>query len=156
MPKKSAGLLLCRHTEDSIQVMLVHPGGPFWRNKDDGAWTIPKGEFDNEDPLEAAKREFKEEIGCAPPDGQYIPLTPIKQKNRKVVHAWAVEGDLDPAVLNSNEFETEWPPKSGRMRKFPEIDRAEWFAPDVAKQKMLSGQGALVDELVQRLSAGDL
>ena len=151
MPKKSAGLLLYRHNEDSLEVLLVHPGGPFWRNKDQGAWTIPKGEFDDEDPLEAAKREFKEETGFEPPDGQYIPLTPIKQKNGKVVHAWAVEGDFDPARLNSNEFETEWPPKSGRMQKFPEIDRAEWFALDVAKQKMLSGQGALLDELARKL-----
>lgn len=152
MPKKSAGLLLYRRTNESgIQVLLVHPGGPFWRNKDEGAWTIPKGEFDDEDPLEAARREFKEETGFAPPDGQYIPLTPIKQKNGKIVHAWAVEGDFDPARLNSNDFETEWPPKSGRTQKFPEVDRAEWFAPDVARQKMLSGQGALVAELLSIL-----
>ena len=154
MPKKSAGLLLYRRTNESgIQVLLVHPGGPFWRNKDEGAWTIPKGEFDDEDPLAAAQREFKEETGFAPPDEQYIPLTPIKQKNGKVVHAWAVAGDFDPAQLHSNEFETEWPPKSGRTQKFPEVDRAEWFAPDVAKGKMLSGQGALVDELVIRVDA---
>jgi len=153
MPKKSAGLLLYRQNENSgLEVLLVHPGGPFWRNKDEGAWTIPKGEFDNgEDPLEAAKREFKEETGSTPSDGKYIPLTPIKQKNGKIVHAWAVEGDFDPARLNSNEFETEWPPKSGRTQKFPEVDRAEWFAPDVAKRKMLSGQGALVDELARKL-----
>jgi predicted NUDIX family NTP pyrophosphohydrolase len=152
MPKKSAGLLLYRRTNESgIQVLLVHPGGPFWRNKDEGAWTIPKGEFDDEDPLEAAKREFKEETGFAPPDGQYIPLTPIKQKNGKIVHGWAVEGEFDPAVLNSNEFEMEWPPKSGRTQKFPEVDRAEWFAQDVAKKKMLSGQGALIDELARKL-----
>ena len=151
MPKKSAGLLLYRPNEGSIEVLLVHPGGPFWRNKDAGAWTIPKGEFDDEDPLEAARREFKEETGSAPPDGQCIPLTPIKQKNGKIVHAWAVAGDFDPASLHSNEFETEWPPKSGRMQKFPEVDRAEWFAPDVARQKMLIGQGALVDELLSKL-----
>lgn len=156
MAKKSAGLLLYRRKEDSLEVMLVHPGGPFWRKKDKGAWTIPKGEFDDEDPLEAAKRELKEETGVAPPDGTYLTLTPIKQKNGKVVHAWAVEGDFDPAKLQSNEFETEWPPKSGRMQKFPEVDRAEWFAPDIAKQKMLVGQGALVDELLQRFSAGDI
>jgi predicted NUDIX family NTP pyrophosphohydrolase len=153
MPKKSAGLLMYRHNEDSVEVLLVHPGGPFWRKKDDGAWTIPKGEFAaDEDPLEAAKREFKEETGSDPPDGQYIPLTPIKQKNGKIVHAWAVEGDFDPAKLNSNEFETEWPAKSGRTQKFPEIDRAEWFAPEVAKRKMLNGQGALVDELARKLA----
>lgn len=152
MPKKSAGLLLYRHIEDSIEVLLVHPGGPFWRNKDEGAWTIPKGEFDDEDPLEAARREFKEETGGAPPDGQYIPLQPIKQKNGKIVHAWAVEGDFDPAKLNSNEFETEWPPKSGRSQKFPEVDRAEWFTADVAKRKMLSGQGGLIDELLRKVA----
>ena len=148
MPKKSAGLLLYRYKEESIEVLLVHPGGPYWRNKDEGSWTIPKGEFLDEDPLAAAKREFKEETGSAPPDGKYIPLTPIKQKNGKIVSAWAVEGDFDPSTLNSNEFETEWPPKSGRMQKFPEVDRAGWFAPEVAKRKMLSGQGALVDELL--------
>lgn len=154
MPKKSAGLLLYRLKEDRrIEILLVHPGGPFWRNKDDGAWTIPKGEFaDGEDPLAAAKREFKEESGNAPPEGQYISLTPIKQKNAKIVHAWAVEGDFDPAKLESNEFETEWPPKSGRLQKFPEVDRAEWFAPEVAKRKMLSGQAALVDELQRKLA----
>ena len=156
MPKKSAGLLLYRQNESGTEVLLLHPDGPFWRNKDEGAWTIPKGEFDDEDPLEAAQREFKEETGSEPPDGHYSPLKPIKQKNRKIVHAWAVEGDFDPATLKSNEFETEWPPKSGQMQKFPEIDRAEWFSPDVAKKKMLSGQEALVDELLQRLSAGDL
>jgi predicted NUDIX family NTP pyrophosphohydrolase len=155
MPKKSAGLLLYRHKEDSLEVLLVHPGGPFWRNKDEGAWTIPKGEFDDEDPVEAARREFQEETGSAPPDGQYIPLTPIKQKNGKIVHAWAVAGDFDPAKLTSNVFETEWPPKSGRTQKFPEVDRAEWFAPDVAKRKVLSGQGALIEELVQRFSGAD-
>ena len=153
MPKKSAGLLLYRQNEDSgIEFLLVHPGGPFWRNKDEGAWTIPKGEFDDdEDPLEAAKREFKEETGVAPPRGQYISLKPIKQKNGKIVHAWAVEGDFDPAKLNSNTFETEWPPKSGRVQKFPEVDRAEWFDPEVAKRKMLFGQSALVDELARKL-----
>ena len=97
-----------------LEVLLAHPGGPFWRNKDEGAWTIPKGEFHDEDPLEAAKREFKEETGFAAPDGQYIPLTPIKQKNGKIVHAWAIEGDFDPAKLKSNVFEMEWPPKSGK------------------------------------------
>ena len=152
MPKKSAGLLLYRQNGDSgTEVLLVHPGGPFWRNKDEGAWTIPKGEFHDEDPLAAARREFEEETGSAPPDGPYIPLTPITQKNRKIVHAWAVEGDFDPASLNSNEFETEWPPKSGRMQKFPEVDRAEWFAAELAKRKMLSGQGALIDELARKV-----
>jgi len=152
MPKKSAGLLLYRkNAHAGTEVLLVHPGGPFWRNKDEGAWTIPKGEFHDEDPLAVAKREFEEETGSAPPDGPYIPLTSIKQKNGKIVHAWAVAGDFNPAYLNSNEFETEWPPKSGRMRKFPEVDRAEWFAPDVARQKMLSGQDELITEFLSIL-----
>jgi predicted NUDIX family NTP pyrophosphohydrolase len=150
MGKKSAGLLLYRRSETSgIEVLLVHPGGPFWRNKDDGAWTIPKGEFDDdEDPLIAAKREFEEETGATPPDGEYIGLKPIKQKNGKLVHAWAVPGDFDPASLRSNTFELEWPPKSGRTQRVPEVDRAEWFAPDVAKQRIISAQSALIDELL--------
>lgn len=150
MPKKSAGLLLYRQNDDSgIEVLLVHPGGPFWRNKDVAAWTVPKGEFsEDEDPLEAAKREFKEETGSAPPEGEYVALKPIKQKNGKIVHTWAVEGDFDPATLDSNTFEMEWPPKSGRMQAFPEIDRAEWFSSDSAKRKVLSGQAALIDELL--------
>lgn len=135
--------------KEVIEVLLVHPGGPFWRNRDEGAWTIPKGEFaDDEEPLAAAKREFQEELGMTPPVGNYIQLTPIKQKNGKIVHAWAVNGDFDPATLTSNTFEMEWPPKSGRMKSFPEVDRAHWFSPDVAKQKMLFGQPALVDELL--------
>jgi predicted NUDIX family NTP pyrophosphohydrolase len=153
MTKKSAGLLLYREREDGgIEVLLVHPGGPFWRNKDEGAWTIPKGEFsDDENPLESAKREFKEETAAAPPDGEYLPLKPIKQKNGKIVHAWAVKGDFDPAMLESNTFETEWPPKSGRMQEFPEVDRAEWFAPEDAKRKTLTGQAALIDQLLTML-----
>lgn len=153
MPKKSAGVLLYRRSKAGIEVLLVHPGGPFWRNKDEGAWTIPKGEFgDDEDPLEAAKREFKEETGAEAPDGKLIPLSPIKQKNGKIVHAWAVEGDFDPATLKSNVFETEWPPKSGEMREFPEVDRAEWFTTEIAKRKMLPAQAALLDELIRKLS----
>ena len=154
MPKKGAGLLLYRRVENSaIEVLLVHPGGPFFRNRDDGAWTVPKGEFsDDEEPLAAAKREFQEETGSTPPQGEYFPLKVIKQKNGKLVHAWGVEGDFDPATLNSNTFTCEWPPKSGRMQDFPEVDRAQWFTPGVAKKKMLTGQSALVDELLQLLS----
>src|SRR2546423_12177020 len=150
MKKKSAGLLLYRHSEPSgVEVLLVHPGGPFWRNKDEGAWTIPKGEYeDDEDPLLAAKREFAEETGVTPPRGEYIALKPIRQKNGKLVHAWAIQGDFNPATLRSNTFELEWPPKSGRTQAVPEIDRAEWFAPDVAKQKIISAQSALIDELL--------
>jgi predicted NUDIX family NTP pyrophosphohydrolase len=151
MPKKSAGLLLYRDTRDGsgVEVLLARPGGPFWRNKDEGAWTIPKGEFaDDENPLAAARREFEEELGAKPPLGDYIRLKPIKQKNGKIVHAWAVKGDFNPATLVSNTFEMEWPPKSGRRQSFPEVDRAQWFTPEVAKQKMLFGQSALVDELL--------
>jgi len=149
MPKKSAGLLLYRGDDSRIEVLLVHPGGPFWRNRDEGAWTIPKGEFDDgEEPLAAAKREFKEELGSAPPVGDYFPLNSIKQKNNKTVHAWAVKGDFDPAALKSNTFSCEWPPKSQRMQEFPEVDRAEWFAPDEAKRKILLAQGELIDELL--------
>ena len=151
MPKKSAGLLVYREAANGsgIEVLLVHPGGPFWRNKDEGAWTIPKGEFDDgEEPLEAAKREFNEELGSVPPVGEYFPLNPIKQKNHKTVHAWAVKGDFDPATLKSNTFSCEWPPKSGRMQEFPEVDRAQWFAPDKAKRKIILAQGELIDELL--------
>ncbi len=132
-----------------IEVLLAHPGGPFWRNKDEGAWTIPKGEFgDDENPLAAAKREFEEELGAQPPVSDYLQLKPIKQKNGKIVHAWAVEGNFDPRTLKSNTFEMQWPPKSGRMKTFPEVDRAQWFSSEVAKQKMLFGQAALIDELL--------
>ena len=153
MPKKSAGLLLYRDGGDSgIEVLLVHPGGPFWRNKDEGAWTIPKGEFDDsEEPLKGAKREFKEELGSSPPVGEYFPLKPIKQKNNKTVHAWAVKGDFDPVTLKSNTFSYEWPPKSQRVQEFPEVDRAEWFAPDEAKRKILLAQVPLIDQLLQLL-----
>src|SRR6185437_9959794 len=106
------------------------------------------GEFDDEDPLAAAQREFREELGTSPPTGEYLELKPIKQKNAKTVYAWAIKSDLDPANLKSNTFSCEWPPKSGRMQEFPEVDRAEWFTPDVAKKKMLTGQSALVDELL--------
>ena len=154
MPKKSAGLLLYRRVveEAGIEVLLVHPGGPFWRNRDEGAWTIPKGEFDDgEEPLAAAQREFKEELGSSPPVGDYLPLEPIKQKNNKIVHAWAVKGDFDPATLKSNTVSCEWPPKSQRMQEFPEVDRAQWFAPDEAKRKIILAQGALIDQLLQLL-----
>lgn len=156
MPGKSAGLLLYRNARDGsgMEVLLAHPGGPFWRNKDEGAWTIPKGEFtDDEDPLAAAKREFEEELGAKPPVSDYIALTPIKQKNGKIVHAWGVKGDFDPATLKSNTFETEWPPKSGHIKSFPEVDRAQWFAAEVAKQKLVFGQAALVDELLALILA---
>jgi predicted NUDIX family NTP pyrophosphohydrolase len=156
MPKKSAGILVYRDAESGVEVLLAHPGGPFWRNKDEGAWTIPKGEFEDEEALVAAQREFCEELGSPPPDGDYLELTPVKQKNAKTVYAWAVEGDFDPADLKSNRFSCEWPPKSQRMQEFPEVDRAEWFPVDVAKQKILPAQAALIDQLVElRLAAKD-
>ena len=154
MPKKSSGLLLFRRNSQGsqLEIFLVHPGGPFWRKKDEGAWSIPKGEFAaDEDPLAAAKREFKEETGGEPPLGDYLTLKPIKQAGGKVVHAWAIEGDFDPAALQSNTFLQEWPPHSGRMQEFPEVDRAEWFLPDNAKQKILTGQIPLIDELMTTL-----
>lgn len=151
MAAKSAGLLLYRKAEDgsAVEVLLVHPGGPFWRNKDDGAWSIPKGEFDDdEDPLKAAQREFEEELGVASPRGKYIQLKPIKQKAGKMVHAWAVEGDFDPERLKSNTFPQEWPPKSGKIQQFPEVDSAAWFITEVARRKILAGQLPLIDQLL--------
>jgi predicted NUDIX family NTP pyrophosphohydrolase len=150
MSKQSAGLLLYR-IENELQVLLVHPGGPFFRNKDEGAWTIPKGEIQpGEDPLEAARREFQEETGACP-DGPLLGLQPIKQKGGKIVHAWAIRGNLDPAAIVSNTFRLEWPPKSGRITEFPEVDRAQWFTLDQARQKINAAQIPLLDELQQKL-----
>ena len=147
MAKKSAGLLVFRGSSASRQVLLVHPGGPFWARKDDGAWSIPKGEFsDDEDPLSAARREFEEETG-QPADGDFIPLQPIKQAGGKTVFAWAVRGDFDPTTLRSNTFSIEWPPGSGHQRDFPEVDRAEWFDLATARRKILKGQSPLLDQL---------
>ncbi len=147
MPKVSAGILLWRRAASGVEVFLVHPGGPFWRNKDDGAWSIPKGEAaPGEDLLGHARREFEEETG-APIDGDFRKLAPTKQPGGKLVHAFAVEGDFDPASLRSNLFEMEWPPRSGRRRNFPEVDRAGWFSLAAAREKILKGQAALLDEL---------
>jgi predicted NUDIX family NTP pyrophosphohydrolase len=152
MSKHSAGLLLFRKSAAHIEeVLLVHPGGPYWATKDDGAWSIPKGEFDeNEDPLEAAKREFMEETGFAP-RGDTIPLNAVRQPNGKFIHAWAIKGDFDPAKLQSNTFSLEWPPKSGRHEQFPEVDRAAWFSMGVAKQKILNGQAPFLKQLQEML-----
>ena len=150
----SAGLLMYRKIEDTLQVLLVHPGGPFFRNKDAGAWSIPKGEpKSGEDLLECARREFAEEIGVTPP-GSFVKLTPVKQKGGKVVHAWAVEGECDPSVVVSNMFAMEWPPRSGRRMEFPEIDRAEFFDITMAKEKINIGQVPLIDELERILGRG--
>lgn len=149
--KKSAGILLYRYNKKVLEVFLVHPGGPFWKNKDAGAWSIPKGEFaDDEDGLPAAKREFKEETGHAVA-GDFTPLTPVKQKAGKTICAWAVEGDIDADAIKSNLFEMEWPPKSGKKQAFPEVDRGAWFTVEQAKEKMNLSQAALLDELTYRL-----
>jgi predicted NUDIX family NTP pyrophosphohydrolase len=151
MPKRSAGLLMYRRAGDGIEVLLVHPGGPFWAKKDLSAWSIPKGEYaQGEDPLSVAVREFFEEIGTRP-TGQFHPLGEVVQPGRKVVTGFAVEGDLDPATLRSNTFELEWPPKSGRVASFPEVDRAGWFDPDEARRKILPGQRAFIDRLLESL-----
>jgi predicted NUDIX family NTP pyrophosphohydrolase len=150
--KQSAGLLLYKFQDDSVRVLLVHPGGPFWKNKDDGAWSIPKGEFDaGEDPLIAAKREFREETGHDA-DGEFIPLEPLRQKSGKVIHAWACKGDLDPSAIASNTFELEWPPYSGRMQAFPEVDRAGWFTMKEAQRKIVPGQAGFLAALQQKLN----
>lgn len=147
MPKQSAGILLYKLTDGILQVFLVHPGGPYFRKKDDGAWSIPKGEYlDDEDPLAAAQREFHEEVGKLI-TGNFIKLHPVKQKSGKVIHAWAVEGDIDHTNITSNIFEIEWPPKSGKRASFPEIDRADWFTMDEAKVKIIPGQVGLIEEL---------
>jgi predicted NUDIX family NTP pyrophosphohydrolase len=139
-----------RHTAGVLEVLLVHPGGPFWQHKDDGAWSIPKGEFGpDEDPLAAARREFTEETGF-PVAADPVPLAPLKQPSGKVIHAWAVAGDCDPALLRSNTFQVEWPPKSGTMREFPEIDRAAWFNLAEARRKIVPGQRGFLDQLERR------
>ena len=150
MAKTSAGLLMFRLSNGALQVLLVHPGGPFWAKKDEEAWSIPKGELAvGEAPLIAARREFEEETGCRA-QGPFIPLTPITQRGGKVVQAWAVEGDCDPAQLRSNLFSLEWPPKSGKRQQFPEVDRVEWFSVPVALRKINPGQRGFVTELATR------
>jgi len=148
MPKRSAGLLMYRRSGGHLEVLLVHPGGPYWMKKDLGAWTIPKGEYEvGEEPLAAAVREFQEETGLLP-SGPFRPLTPIRQRGGKIVDAWAFEGDGDAAALTSNTFSLEWPRGSGRLQEFPEVDRAGWFRVEEAKRKILPSQAGLLDELV--------
>ena len=147
MPRISAGLLMYRIRDGALQVLLAHPGGPLFRNRDDGAWSIPKGEIEpGEDLLAAAQREFEEETGVRP-EGPFVALAPVKQKGGKIVYAWAFEGDCDPATIKSNTFTMEWPPRSGRQMRFPEIDRAEFFDLETAKKKINSGQVPLLEEL---------
>ncbi len=147
MPKQSAGILLFRKLTHQPEVFLVHPGGPFFKNKDASSWTIPKGEFlDTEQPLDAAIREFKEETGIAI-NGNFLKLTPIKQKGGKIVHAWALEGNIDQQAIVSNTFEIEWPPSSGTKKVFPEVDRGGWFTITDARKKINPAQISLLDEL---------
>jgi predicted NUDIX family NTP pyrophosphohydrolase len=154
MTKRSAGILLYRGHGAALELLLVHPGGPFWAKKDQGAWSIPKGEYEEgEDPLSIAWREFIEELGSAPPEGEAIALGELVQPSRKVVTAFAAEGDFDPATLTSNHFELEWPPNSGRMQSFPEVDRAQWFSPEEARAKILPGQRPFIDRLLALLGA---
>jgi predicted NUDIX family NTP pyrophosphohydrolase len=154
MPRlQSAGVIAFRRREGELEVFLVHPGGPFWQRKDDGAWSIPKGEFDEDEaPEAAARREFAEETGFRLPD-QLIALTPIAQSRGKVVHPFAVEVDLDADAIRSNTFELEWPPRSGVKREFPEVDRAAWFGIADAHRKILAGQRPILDELAERMKA---
>ena len=151
MTRVSAGLLMFRRNR-GLELFLVHPGGPFFRNKDECAWSIPKGEVEEGDePLKAALREFSEETGAPPPEGDVVPLGEIRQKGGKRVLAWAVEGDLDPSSVKSNTFELEWPPRSGRRERFPEVDRAGFFPPDLARRKLNPAQAELVDRLERKL-----
>jgi predicted NUDIX family NTP pyrophosphohydrolase len=147
MPKHSAGVLLYRKIDHVLQVFLVHPGGPFWKNKDEGAWSVPKGEYEvEEDPLAAARREFYEETGHHI-DGEFAALSPVKLKSGKIITAWAVKGDIDQHKIKSNLFEMEWPPQSGKMQAFAEVDRGGWFTVEEARVKINAAQVGLVDEL---------
>ncbi|KQW13282.1 NUDIX domain-containing protein [Streptomyces sp. Root369] len=149
--KTSAGLLLFRHTDEGLEVLLGHMGGPFFARRDAGAWSVPKGEYepDSESAGDAARREFQEELGLPPPDGEAVPLGEVRQTNGKVVTAWALEADLDPATVVPGVFSMEWPPKSGQMREFPELDRVEWFGLDRARTVIVKAQAAFLDRLAE-------
>jgi len=150
MNKKSAGILLYRFVNHKIEFLLVHPGGPFWKNKDIGSWSIPKGEFeDDEEPLDAAIREFQEETGLEI-KGEFITLAPARQKSGKIVHGFALEKNIDPEKIKSNTFSMEWPPKSGIEQDFPEIDKAGWFGINTAREKINPGQAPLLDDLITK------
>jgi predicted NUDIX family NTP pyrophosphohydrolase len=156
MAQRSAGILLYRLAGQEPEVLLVHPGGPFWARKEEGAWSIPKGEYgSDEDPRAAARREFEEELGTAPPDDAdaLLDLGEVRQRSGKVVTAYALEGDLDAAAITSNTFAMEWPPRSGKTQEFPEVDRAGWFAPAEARARLVPAQAELVDRLLERLTA---
>ena len=154
MAKLSAGILMYRGSPPRLELLLVHPGGPFWARKDLGAWSIPKGEYaQGEDPLAVAKREFAEELGSLPPQGEFVSLGELVQPSRKIVTAFALEGEFDPATLQSNRFELEWPRGSGRKQSFPEVDRAAWFALAKAREKIQPGQALFIDRLLERLGS---
>ncbi len=155
MAKKSAGILLYRRREGRLEVLLVHPGGPFFAKKDLGCWSIPKGEFEEgEEPLEAARREFEEEIGLRP-SGPFLALEPLKQRSGKTVWAFAAEGDCDASAIRSNTFSLEWPPRSGKIEAFPEVDRAAWFELEEARKRIAPGQAAFLDALARAVEAGE-
>lgn len=150
---RSAGLLVYRRAGANIEVLLGHMGGPFWARRDEGAWTVPKGEYEPDEPAEdAARREFQEELGQPPPAGELLPLGEVRQSNGKVVTAWAVEGDLDPATVVPGTFEMEWPPGSGRLQTFPEVDRVAWWGLNEARARLVKAQRAFVDRLADRLA----
>jgi predicted NUDIX family NTP pyrophosphohydrolase len=153
MPVRSAGILLFRRRAGALELLLVHPGGPYWARKDAGAWSIPKGEHaEGEDALACARREFEEETGTVPPVDALVALGEVRQRSGKRVSAWAAEGNLDAEAVRSNTFTVEWPPRSGRMQEFPEVDRAGWFAPDDARRALVPTQAAFVDRLLEHLA----
>ena len=154
MARQSAGILLYRLAGDEPEVLLVHPGGPYWAKRDAGAWSIPKGEYEaGEEPFASAAREFGEELGTALPAGEAIELGTVTQAAGKLVTAWAVQGDLDTATVRSNSFSMEWPPRSGEIREFPEVDRAEWFSVTEARKRTIPAQAAFIDRLVELVGA---
>lgn len=149
-PKRSAGLLLHRRTEHGVEVLLGHMGGPYFAQKDAGAWSVPKGEYEPDEPAwDAARREFQEELGLAPPDGEAVPLGEVRQKNGKIVTAWAIEADLDPATVVPGTFRMEWPPRSGRLQEFPELDRVEWLTVERARAVIVPAQAEFLDRLLE-------
>jgi predicted NUDIX family NTP pyrophosphohydrolase len=154
-PRRSAGIALYRRSGPEPEVLLVHPGGPVWARRDAGAWSLPKGEYgdDEEDPVAAARREFAEELGSPPPPGELIDLGEVRQRSGKLVRAWALEGDLDETAVTSNTFTLEWPPRSGRMSEFPEVDRAQWFTLEEARERINPGQVPLLERLERALPA---
>jgi predicted NUDIX family NTP pyrophosphohydrolase len=148
--KRSAGLLVYRHTDGGLEVLLGHMGGPFFAKKEAGAWTVPKGEYAPDEPAwEAARREFREELGIEPPDGEAVPLGEVRQSGGKIVTVWAVEGDLDPGAITPGTFTMEWPPRSGRLQEFPEVDRVAWYGVDRAREVIVTAQAAFLDRLAE-------